>query len=69
MAKYDEVLAVLPAGTKWSSSFGYPGKGGYLEYHRDPEGVVYVISNGSWMSFAPFEWSMRKLEKMSAPTG
>lgn len=45
---YREASAFLPADTKWSSSFGYPGEGGYCEYHRDPAGKRYTIQNGQW---------------------
>lgn len=43
---YRDAAALLPADTKWSSSFGYPGEGGYAEYHRDQAGRRYVIENG-----------------------
>ena len=45
---YRDAAALLPADTKWSSSFGYPGEGGYAEYHRDSQGHRYMILNGRW---------------------
>lgn len=64
---YNEALAALPTDAKWSSSFGYPGEGGYVEFHRDAHGVRYVIENGNWMDFAPFVWTVRELAPMPAP--
>ena len=65
---YNEVFASLPRDAKWSSCFGYPGGGGYVEYHRDSRGVRYVVSNGDWMAFEPFDWSVTRLEPMPAPS-
>jgi hypothetical protein len=59
---YSEAKALLPANTKWSSSFGNPGEGGYVEYWRDPNGVRYVVSNGDWLACAPFDWATHLLE-------
>jgi hypothetical protein len=44
---YHEAAAHLPVDAKWSSSFGYPGEGGYCEYHR-AGGHRYTIQNGHW---------------------
>ena len=57
---YSEAAAQLPSGAKWSSSFGYPGEGGYCEYHRTAEGTRFVIENGSWSAIAPFTWTLRE---------
>jgi hypothetical protein len=38
----------LPADAVWSCSFGYPGEGGFTEYHRQPDGTKWVITNGQW---------------------
>lgn len=55
---YAEAAAALPAEAKWTASFGYPGEGGYTEYHRTPEGKRFKISNGSWAEAPPFIWTM-----------
>lgn len=55
---YSEAAAQLPADAKWSSSFGYPGEGGYSEYHRDHDGNRYVIQNGPWDAGGN-EWTMK----------
>ena len=57
---YNEIIAQLPADTKWSSSFGYPGEGGYCEYHRDAQGKRYIIQNGDYMAVRPFAWTVRE---------
>jgi predicted glycosyl hydrolase (DUF1957 family) len=45
---YRDAAAHLPTDTKWSSSFGYPGEGGYCEFHRDTMGKRYTIQNGTF---------------------
>jgi hypothetical protein len=55
---YAESLKQLPTTVRWSSCFGNPGEGGYVEYYRDADATRYVVSNGDWMSFAPFDWTM-----------
>jgi hypothetical protein len=50
----------LPADAKWSSSFGYPGEGGFCEYYRDGNGKRYMIENGSWSSDGS-EWTMKEI--------
>lgn len=58
---YSEAAAMLPAGSVWSSSFGYPGEGGYVEYHRTPDGERWTIKNGtSYLDSAPFCWSCER---------
>ena len=42
----NEVFQLLPPDAKWSSSFGNPGDGGYVEYYRTPAGERWIISNG-----------------------
>jgi len=64
---YNEALALIPSDAKWSASFGYPGEGGYTEFHRTPSGERWIIGNGTWMDFAPFQWSAQKLEPMPLP--
>lgn len=54
---YKQAADMLPVDAKWSSSFGYPGEGGYTEFHRTPDGRRYIISNGQWSASAPFSWS------------
>ena len=45
---YSQAIAKLPADAALSCTFGYPGVGGYAEYHRDAAGNRYVIANGRW---------------------
>lgn len=56
---YAEAAAKLPQGAKWSSSFGYPGEGGYVEYHR-AEGKRFMIENGGYQETAPFTWTIKE---------
>lgn len=49
-----QAYAQLPKDAKWSSSFGYPGEGGFVEFFRQPDGTVWQISNGSWCG--PEDW-------------
>jgi len=58
MKTYSEAAKQLPEGSKWSSSFGYPGEGGYTEIHRTPAGDRWQITNGTWGD----EWSCKPLE-------
>lgn len=57
---YQQAIAQIPADAKWSSSFGYPGEGGYAEYHRDAAGKRWIIENGNYMAFAPFTWTVKE---------
>jgi len=50
----------LPQNARRSSSFGYPGEGGYSEYHRTPDGERWVIENGPWNG--PANWTCTKLD-------
>ncbi len=64
MQTYREAAALLPAGAVWSSSFGYPGEGGYAEYHKMPDGRRWIITNGAWNDPVP-DWQC----KPAAPNG
>ena len=55
-----EAYDMLPAGAVWSCSFGYPGEGGYVEYHRTPDGERWVIRNGPHDAFRPFDWTCER---------
>jgi hypothetical protein len=55
-----EAYAQLPADAKWSCSFGQPGNGGFEERFRQPNGTLFVISNGQW--FEGDNWSITKAE-------
>lgn len=48
---YAQAASKLPPDTSWSCSFGNPGEGGYVEYHRDTAGNRYVLANGRWDEF------------------
>lgn len=50
----------LPAGAKWSSSFGNPGEGGYTEFWRTAEGKRYVVANGKYDAISPFLWTVEQ---------
>jgi predicted glycosyl hydrolase (DUF1957 family) len=65
---YDEALKLLPAGAVWSSSFGYPGEGGYTEFHRLPSGERWRIENGPYDAMKPFEWTCEKVATASRAT-
>lgn len=39
-----EAYAMLPAGAKWSCSFGYPGVEGFVEYYRN-DGILWIVRN------------------------
>lgn len=56
-------LAQLPAGAVWSCSFGNPGEGGYVEYHRTLAGERWIVSNGPY-HLCPweFDWHCQKAE-------
>ncbi len=58
---YNEALRTLPADAKWSSSFGYPGEGGYTEFHRTPDGKRFEIANGPYDATRPFVWTVKPL--------
>lgn len=59
---YTEALTSIPEAAEWTSSFGNPGEGGYVEYHRTQSGDRYTISNGSYEAMQPFDWTCRKVE-------
>lgn len=60
--RYD-VLGQLPANAKWSCSFGNPGEGGYVEYHRTPDGERWIVSNGPYhLQSFEFDWHCQKCE-------
>lgn len=63
---YEQALAAMPEGFEWSSSFGYPGEGGYTEFWRNAAGTRWTVSNGTWMAFAPFSWVASELAPMPA---
>ena len=60
---HEQAVRLLPADAKWSASFGNPGEGGYVEYHRRPDGERWQVSNGPW-HLHPFEldWHCQKME-------
>lgn len=59
--KYQQAIDQLPPGAKWSSSFGYPGEGGYSEFWR-ADGKRFEVSNGSGQFvFAPFVWTVKEI--------
>lgn len=60
---YQEATALLPADARWSSCFGNPGDGGYCEYFRTKAGERFTISNGDYNAFAPFTWTVAKVEE------
>jgi hypothetical protein len=41
----NEAEALLPKDAKWSCSFGCPGVGGFVEYHRTTDGTRWIIFN------------------------
>lgn len=61
--KYNEVIAKMPASASLSSTFGNPGEGGYSEIWRAPDGRRWMVSNGSYLAFAPFAWTLQQIEE------
>lgn len=59
---YAEALAKLPEDATISTTFGYPGEGGYSEFHRRPDGRRYEITNGPYYARKPFVWEMRVVD-------
>lgn len=57
---YKEAYKALPTDAAWSCSFGYPGEGGYNEFHRTPAGERWIISNGPYDAQSPFEWTFKQ---------
>lgn len=45
---YAAARKALPKDAEWSSSFGNPGEGGYVEYYHTTSGRKWVISNGPY---------------------
>jgi hypothetical protein len=58
---YQDALNLLPSDASVSCTFGFPGEGGYSEFHRTPDGRRFEITNGSYMAFSPFAWVMREV--------
>lgn len=57
-----QAYALLPKDAKWSSSFGNPGEGGFIEYHRTSAGQ-WIISNGPYfLSSSEFMWNCVKAD-------
>jgi hypothetical protein len=56
-----QAIEALPTDAQWSCSFGYPGEGGYVEYHRTPSGERWQLTNGPHDAMAPFDWRCAKL--------
>ena len=40
----NEAFQLLPTDAKWSSSFGNPGEGGYVEYYRTLDGERWSVT-------------------------
>jgi hypothetical protein len=57
---YALAIAELPAGTKWTASFGYPGCPGYVEYYRNDKGQRWNICNGS-CEFTKDQWHINQI--------
>lgn len=62
MSTYAEACDRVPPDAVWSSSFGYPGEGGYAEFWRTPDGQRWTITNGPHDAIAPFEWRCDRLD-------
>ena len=59
---YEGARARLADDAEWTSSFGYPGEGGYCEHWRRPNGERWRISNGRWDALKPFTWTLTPCE-------
>ena len=60
---YQQATNKLPEGSKWSSSFGYPGEGGYCDFWRDRDGKRYQVSNGKYGDFGKFVWAVEEISQ------
>lgn len=61
---YEDAATELPENAVWSSTFGNPGDGGYVEYWRQPDGTRWTISNGPWhLIECEFDWHCQKVEE------
>ncbi len=58
MTTYAKAVEALPANAECSSTFGNPGKGGYVEYWRTPDGEVWTVSNGPYDAVT-LDWRCR----------
>lgn len=59
---YKQAMQKVPADAEWSSSFGNPGEGGYVEYYRASDGSRWKMSNGSYLETAPFAWAVEEVK-------
>lgn len=59
---YQDALNRLPKDAYLSTSFGYQGCGGYSEIHRTPDGRRFMLSNGSYLDYAPFTWTIKPID-------
>lgn len=59
---YQQALNRLPSDADISTTFGYPGVGGYAEYHRTPDGRRFAVSNGNYDASAPFVWNVIEVD-------
>ena len=51
----DQACDTLPAGSVWSSSFGFPYDRGYTEFWRAPDGTRYQIMHQAFAG-SPADW-------------
>lgn len=58
---YNEATDLLPADSVLTSTFGYPGEGGYNEFHRAPDGTRWVISNGDYFDCQRNVWTISQV--------
>jgi hypothetical protein len=58
---YQQVCRKLPNDAAISCTFGNPGVGGYSELYRTPDGRRFMLSNGSYLDYAPFTWSFTEI--------
>ena len=51
-----QALNALPSDADLSSTFGWRGEGGCVEYYRTASGEVWRVSNGQYDAPKPFIW-------------
>jgi hypothetical protein len=59
---YNQALESLPAGARWSASFGNPGEERYSEIYRHPDGRRWKISKVAALGNGLASWQIERIE-------
>jgi hypothetical protein len=57
---YKQALALLPAGAKWSSTFGCPIDDGYSEWYRTLQGDRFEIMCADHYRYHGYGWTFTR---------